>query len=138
MVVSLGGSFGVVGGARTATGGPMRFAMASVLHVGLGVGLDSYHSRQRAGFHGEISALDLGQYVVFANNSLTVEKPDLKAALAPSVKAGVHFVLKETPMYLAGFVGLSPFVRENKTAQEHMTMSFGLMFGVYVPFIDFN
>lgn len=138
MVASLGGSFGLVGGARAATGGPLRFAPASVLHVGLGVGLDSYHSHQKAGFHAEISALDLGQYVVFANNSLTVEKPDLKAAIAPSLKVGMHFGLKETPMYLAGFLGLSPFIRENKTAQEHMTLSFGLMFGVYVPFIDLN
>ncbi len=137
-VVSLGGSFGVVGGARMSAGGTSSLGYASPLHVGLGLGLDSYHSHRKGGLHFELSVLDLGQYVVFTNRTLSVEKPDIKAAIAPSLKLGGHFALKETPMYLAGFVGLSPFVHEKQTTQEHMTASWGLIFGIYVPFIDFN
>lgn len=140
VVVSLGGSFGLVGGARFAAGGS-KPGLASPLHLGLGVGLQSYHPKQRAGVHLELSPVDLGQYVVFSNKNLTVEKPDLKAAIAPSFKLGVHlggrYLPKATPLYLAGFFGLSPFVREGGTG-ERMTFTAGVMLGIYVPFVSFN
>jgi hypothetical protein len=137
-VVSLGGSFGLVGGGRVAVGEADRWALASVFHLGLGVALDTYHHRQRGGFHLELSPIDLGQYVAFTNRKLTVDKPDLKAAIAPSIKVGGHFGPKATPLYLGAFVGISPFVREVPAAGERMTLSVGAIFGVYVPFIDFN
>lgn len=146
-VASLGGSFALIGGARMARepDGPLQATYASPIHLGLGFGLDSYHRHDRAGLHLEVTALDLGQYVALSDGNLTVERPDLKAALAPSVKLGVHFALKETPLYVALFGGVSPFVRSAATmdamgdgAGDRTTWSAGLVLGIYVPFLDFN
>jgi hypothetical protein len=149
VVFSLGGSLGLVGGVRTeASGEALRgVVVASPLHLGLGLGVDSYHGHSGAardfGFHGELTAFDLGQYVVFENSSFDVKKPDVKAALSPGLKLGWRFALRQTPMFLAGFAAFTPFVRHVAdtaalTDDGTMTFTLGGMLGVYIPFIDFN
>jgi len=148
-VISLGGSFALIGGARLARepGGRADWTYASPIHLGLGFGLDTYHSHEKAGLHVELSAVDLGQYVAISDGNVAVAKPDLRAAFAPSAKVGVHFALKETPLFLALFGGASPFIRTvpvddtNTGAQvagDRMTWTAGLTLGIYVPFLDFN
>lgn len=151
LVVSLGGSLGFVGGVRGEIG-PGRTkdtALASPVHLGLGLGFDSYHRQNNwkaFGLHGELTVLDLGQYVAFENKALTLKEPVLAAALAPSVKLGFRLALRETPLFLGVFAGLNPFLRTEKPIDPvtqlrpsgNMTYTIGLMLGVYVPFLDFN
>lgn len=141
-VVSLGGSFGVMGGWRA----PIRrgqFSEGQIsfpLHLGLGLGLDTYRpGGKRGGLHAEVTVFDLGQYVAFSNDSFAVQTPDLRAALATAVKLGGWFANREMPLYVAAFCGFSPFVPVVNEAQETvMTWQVGAMLGIYVPLFDLN
>ncbi|MCY0986502.1 hypothetical protein OV203_05195 [Nannocystis sp. ILAH1] len=144
-VFSLGGSFGFVAGVRSevAPDRTSNLAPASPIHLGLGLGVDTYHGARKTrsvGFHGEVSVLDLGQYVAFENRKLDLKTPELAASLAPSIKLGIRVALRETPLFLALFGGFNPFLRTKAAdaTDGNMTFTLGAMFGVYVPFLDFN
>lgn len=141
VVWSLGGSLAGVVGFREAIGGAPGKVWASPVHLGLGFAADTYHNgRSRAaramGLHLEVSAVDLGQYVVFESKGLTLERPDLKAAISPSAKIAFRFAGRAVPTYVGAFGALSPFVRTDQA--DHMTWTFGAVLGVYIPFVDFN
>ncbi|MCA9688694.1 MAG: hypothetical protein KC636_03745 [Myxococcales bacterium] len=142
VVGSIGGSLAIVGAARMPAQGAFSSPTVSFpLHLGLGLGLDTYpRSKARdGGFHGEVTFVDLGQYVSFETASLSVQKPDLLAALALGIKLGAWFYNREAPLYLAAYASVSPFVRAAGDAGDTvMTWQLGAVFGIYVPFYDFN
>jgi hypothetical protein len=130
-VVSLGGNLGLIGGARTdfSSGAQVAFPM----QLGIGVGVDSY-GEGNGGFHGMLTAIDVGQYVTIQNNDLMVDDPAVESSVMLGLTLGGWFALRETPYYIGVFGGASPFVRAN----DEMTYELGLVTGLYVPLLDFN
>lgn len=130
-IVSAGGSLGLFGGARAdlATG----VQIASPVQLGLGVGLQSYH-RGDHGFHAMVTAFDLGQYVTFSGASLEVGPPSVESAVTLGLTVGGWVALRETPLYVGVYGGVSPFV----TVNDRPTFELGLATGIYVPLLDFN
>jgi hypothetical protein len=134
-VLSLGGSFGLSGAYRGAFGA-RHGAFAGPFQLALGAGLDTYHpGKHDFGFHMEVSAFDLGQYVSFENKDFEVAEPDVRAAIAPGVKVGWRFASRETPVFVGPFFTVSPFVQ---TEDDEATWQVGGMIGVYIPFVSFN
>jgi hypothetical protein len=130
-VVSLGGNLGLVGGARTDFSHGAQVAFP--LQVGLGLGLESY-GEGSGGFHGMLTAFDLGQYVTIESNDLVVDTPEIESSVMLGLTLGGWVALRETPYYIGVFGGMSPFVRAN----DEMTYQLGLVTGLYVPLLDFN
>ncbi len=130
-VVSAGGNLGLFGGARMDFSGGAQVAFP--VQLGLGVGLQSY-GRGAYGFHAMASAVDLGQYITFSDTSLEVTSPALESSVVLGLTAGAWIALRETPLYLGAYGGVSPFVK----AQDRPTFQVGLTTGIYVPLIDFN
>ena len=130
-VVSLGGNLGLIGGARTDfdSGAQVAFPM----QLGIGVGVDSY-GEGNGGFHGMLTAIDVGQYVTIQNSDLVVDDPEVESSVMLGLTLGGWFALRETPYYIGVFGGASPFVRAN----DEMTYELGLVTGLYVPLLDFN
>ena len=131
MVVSLGGNLGLVGGVRTdfSSGAQVTFPM----QLGIGVGLDSY-GEGIGGFHGMLTAIDLGQYVTIKNDDLVVEDPAIESSVMLGLTLGGWIALRETPYYIGVFGGASPFVRAN----DEVTYELGLVTGLYLPLLDLN
>ncbi|MDD5308450.1 MAG: hypothetical protein PHU25_14100 [Deltaproteobacteria bacterium] len=133
-VVSLGGTLGIFGGARFAKTDKFRGDFAFPVQLTLGVGVQTY-GRGTGGFHGMLSAVDLGQYVNMNDpGALQVDKPDFKSALALGITAGYWFALRETPLHIALHAAVAPFNR----ADGKPTFQAGAVFGIYVPLLDFN
>lgn len=130
-VLSLGGALGGFAGARYNANGS---EWAWPLRLTLGVGLDSYHART-VGFHASIDVFDLGQYVTYSKGDFDVGPPDVKSVISVGGTAGVWFLSRQTPMFVALHGGVSPFV---KTQDGRMTYEIGAMLGIYVPLLDFN
>jgi hypothetical protein len=131
VVVSLGGNLGLVGGARTDFSSGAQIAFP--IQLGIGVGLDSY-GEGAGGFHGMLTAIDLGQYVTIQNDDLVVDDPAIESSVMLGLTLGGWFALRETPYYVGVFGGMSPFVRAN----DEMTYELGLVTGLYVPLLDLN
>jgi hypothetical protein len=131
-VVSLGGSLGLIGGARFGKPDGMKTDFAFPVQLTLGVGLQTYHAKN-GGFHMMLSALDLGQYVNF-NDSLKVDEPEVKTAVSLGLTAGGWFSLRETPVFIAAHGAVSPF----NTVNGSTTYQAGVVLGLYVPLLDFN
>lgn len=130
-VFSLGGALGAFMGTRYNDNGS---EWAWPLRLTLGVGLDTYHN-PKAGFHASIDVFDLGQYVTYSKGDFDVGPPDVKSVISVGGTAGVWFLSRQTPMFLALHGGVSPFV---KTQDGRMTYEIGAMLGIYVPLLDFN
>jgi hypothetical protein len=129
-LVSAGGNVGVLGGARFGAGGAVEVAFP--VQLGLGIGLQSYGSGDH-GFHAMASFFDLGQYVSFSSGSLAVAAPSLESSVVLGLTAGGWLGLRETPLYLGAYGGISPFVKAN----GRPTFQAGLTAGIYVPLFDF-
>jgi hypothetical protein len=137
VVVSLGGTLGLVAGARVGRqDGKAKGEFASPVQLTLGVGLQTYSKpTDDGGFHMMFSALDLGNYVSMnGSGALTVDTPELKSALAPGLALGYWFTLRETPLHLAAQASYAPF----HGADGNPTFQAGLTLGIYVPLVDFN
>ena len=132
LVVSLGGNLGVLGGARLDSSAKQ---WAFPLQLGLGVGVQSYHS-STVGFHAMLTALDLGQYVTFDSGDLKVSSPDAASAVIIGATVGVWTVARETPFFIGPYFAASPFVKT--AATDKTTYQVGLSAGIYVPLFDFN
>lgn len=130
-VISLGGALGMFGGVRANENG---YQAALPVRLTLGVGLQTYRS-STGGLHVSLDAFDLGQYVTYSSNTLDVESPDVKSVVIAGATIGYWFSNRETPMFVAAHASASPFVR---TMDGKITYEAGLMFGVYVPLLDFN
>ena len=131
LVVSLGGNLGVFGGARTTDFKSAQVAFP--LQLGVGLGFQSYGAKT-GGFHGMLTAIDLGQYVSLQSGALKVDAPKVESAVMVGATLGGWVALRETPWYIGAFGGVSPFVRTN----DKMTGQLGLVTGIYVPLLDFN
>ncbi|HVR20234.1 MAG TPA: hypothetical protein VMS65_11075, partial [Polyangiaceae bacterium] len=128
---SIGGSLGLLGGART------DFDAAQIAfpaQLGLGFGLQSY-GRGDGGLHLMVTVLDLGQYVSLDNSELEVEEPDVESAVTLGLTFGGWVWNREVPLYLGAYGGISPFVRD---ADGDPTYQFGIATGFYAPLLDFN
>jgi hypothetical protein len=133
-VLSLGGSLGFLGGTRFASTDKLRAEAAFPVQLELGVGLQTYHTAT-GGFHLMVSVLDLGQYVnMNGTGALTVDKPDLSAAVGFGLTVGGWGWLRETPWYIAAHASAAPFNQAN----GNPTFQAGVVTGVYVPLLDFN
>jgi hypothetical protein len=131
-VVSLGGDLALLGGARTdfSTGAQVAFP----LQLGLGLGVQTYGPKD-GGFHAMASFLDLGQYVTTGGGGLAVATPKVESSVMLGLTVGGWFALRETPLYVGAYGGMSPFVR---TSADKMTYELGAVTGIYVPLLDFN
>jgi hypothetical protein len=81
-----------------------------------------------------VTAFDLGQYVTFAGPSLEVAPTSFESSVTLGLTVGGWLALRETPLYLGAYGGVSPFVK----AQDRPTYQLGLVTGIYVPLLDFN
>jgi hypothetical protein len=131
-VVSVGGNLGLLGGARMEWGGDRQFAFP--VQLGLGLGLQSYHSKT-IGFSALLTALDLGQYVVFNSGDLKVQTPDAASSVMLGLSAGIWVLSRETPVIIGPYGAVSPFL---KTTAGQLTYQVGLAIGIYIPLLDFN
>jgi hypothetical protein len=134
--LSLGGSLGLIVGARASTDFQDR-QVAFPAQLGLGFGLQSY-GRGDAGFHLMATFFDLGQYVTFDNSMLEVEEPDVEAAFTLGLTVGAWVWNRELPYYVAGYFGCSPFVRAEDGGDTEPTLQAGVVTGFYAPLLDFN
>lgn len=155
-VISVGGSLRLFGGARIRRSGDYKekdengdqgekYALHGPLSLPLGFGIDVYRKnkiekdRDKAqGFHIELGILDLGEYVSFDENGNTIEDPDFQDAFSPSLTFAYFWTRK--PLVYAGVtVGYSPSYNWNPDRDDKLgAWNVGLLFGVYVPFFDFN
>lgn len=127
---SLGGSLGLLGGART------DFDAAQIAfpaQLGLGFGVQSY-GRGEGGVHLMVTFLDLGQYVTIDNSNLEVDEPDIESAITLGLTFGGWVWNREVPLYIGAYGGVSPFVR----AGDELTYQIGFATGFYAPLLDFN
>jgi hypothetical protein len=131
VVVGLGGALAVLAGARFDADNKQ---LAQPVRLTLGLGLDSYHAC-KCGFHGSLDVFDLGQYITYSSNGLDVSSPDVRSSVILGATAGFWFENRDTPMFIAAHASASPFVR---TMDNKITYEAGLMFGIYVPLLDFN
>jgi hypothetical protein len=134
-VISLGGSLGVFGGPRFAKPDDWAYQIAYPVQLTLGLGLQTYNE-STGGFHGMLSAIDIGQYVNMNDSagSLKVNPPELESSLAMGLTAGYWFALRETPVFVAGHGSVAPFNR----VDTKPTYQAGVVLGLYVPLLDFN
>ncbi len=134
VVVSLGGTLGLLGGQRFAKTDEWRREWAFPVQLALGLGVQTYH-RGNAGAHFLVSAFDVGQYVNWNDTGdLEVAQPELKSAINLGFTAGFWFGLRETPLHLALHGAMSPFNRADGKA----TYQAGVVLGIYVPLLDLN
>jgi hypothetical protein len=132
LVLSHGGNLGALGGVRTDASGSRQAAFP--LQLGLGFGFQSYHTGT-VGFHGMLTALDVGQYMTVDSGSLKVQTPETESAVLLGITLGIWGLSRETPFYLAPYAAASPFV---KSVEGKPTYQVGLAIGAYIPLIDFN
>nr|HEX4316026.1 hypothetical protein [Kofleriaceae bacterium] len=144
LVVSVGGQFGLGYGQRygTRATGADPTALATPLHLALGLGFDSYHASTSVGLHAMVTLFDLSQYVSFEDSNFTVANPDAKAALAIGGTVGLRLALKQTPLFVGANVTYAPFVPvvapgDTVTPQTGSFQIMGLV-AIYVPIFDFN
>lgn len=142
VVVSIGGAFGAGYGWRkgVVSDGKDLSAAPTPLHLGFGVGFDSYHGDSCLGAHGMISILDISQYVAFEDKDFQVADPDIKASIAIGATVGLRFAMRQTPMFAGVNFTYSPFVNvtdESMTTTRGSYQWLGLV-AAYVPFFDFN
>jgi hypothetical protein len=136
-IVSFGGSLRLNGGVRFFNpdgpdAGTTFWGPASLV---LGMALDYAH--EPVGFHLELGAFDLGQYLSFGD-SVTLRTPSPAAAISPSITLGISFGL-EVPFFLGATFGGSPFQPEvNGTDGGHRVLYVGGVAGFYVPLFDLN
>lgn len=144
-VVSVGGSFGLLGGARLLSlkegtnqaNTKIDVSFSGPFVLPLGFGLQTYGNKN-VGFHLQLSFFDIGQYVSFngASNESIVRIPQFVDAFSISMTLGIWFprLSKSVPLFLAFHGGVSPFQISNNLPIGYV----GVMFGGYVPFFDFN
>lgn len=70
-----------------------------------------------------------------SSNDLEVAAPDIRSSLIVGATIGGWFRNRETPIFVAVHGSISPFVR---TTEGKMTYEAGVLFGIYVPLLDFN
>ena len=133
VIVSLGGNLGLLGAARVTPEGDSQWALP--VQLGLGVGLQTYHS-PTVGFHAMLTALELGQYVVFNAGDLKVQTPEAASSVIIGLTLGVWTTSRETPFYIGPYGAVSPFVKTIDGSRA--TYQIGLAAGIYVPLFDFN
>lgn len=134
----LGDNIFSVGGALRATGGVwLRDSRAfyGPVSLPLGFALDSYFKGKAHGFHFEVTAIDLGQYLTFDNGG-EVRTPDAVQAFAPG--AGIAFFWGTSiPFTLGVNASYSPTYRPTETASRGAFNIAGSL-GFYVPLFDLN
>jgi hypothetical protein len=127
---SVGGSLRLAAGARLGRGS----AFYGPLSLPIGFGYQ-YKSGEPS-LHLEFSVLDIGQYVSSQQGG-TVQSPKLPDSLAPSATVGVAWG-KQLPYFLAVTGGYSPQYKFNDTDSKRGAYFAGVVFGIYVPFLDLN
>lgn len=103
--------------------------------------------RHYVGFHAQISPIDLGQFVSYDGN-FQITSTRWSNFVAVSTQFAFLFGKPATPFVLGLDIRFAPtlFSQEQTTTVDGATMStdrggmfrFGLFFGYYVPFFDFN
>lgn len=129
---SIGGSLRAAAGARFGRASSSAFYGPVSLPLGFGF---QYASGEPA-FHAEFSLIDIGQYVSSQEGG-TVQSPNVVDALAPSITLGVAWG-KQLPYFLAATGGYSPQYKFNDTDDKRGAFFAGVVFGIYVPFLDLN
>lgn len=132
LIVSLAGTFAVAAGARVPPGGQVSFA--GPLALPLGVGVHHVPAKDgRPGFVGDVGLVDLGQYVSWSSGDggFALDKPDLAAALAPSLGVGMAWGAS-APLRVGVRGGYTPAYGAAGGFQV------GAEVGVYVPLFDVN
>ncbi len=133
VIVSLGGSLRLVGGARI--GLPTKGAtFYGPLSLPLGISIDYVNS---VGFHFELDAVDLGNYLSL-DDKPTVKTPELGDAFSPSATVGISFG-KTLPLVIGVTAGWTPqFAYDAARPDSHGTFNIGATVGIHVPLIDLN
>jgi hypothetical protein len=138
-IFSLGGALSVMGGVRVPFEGGGGLSPASPMSLRLGVGFD-HVPHKGPGFHLEIAALDLGQYLAWDSEQdqpLRVLEPPPEALLSPSVAVGLAWG-RELPWVLAAVANYAPSYSATGDTSGLGALSFGASFGIYVPLFDIN
>ena len=102
----------------------------------LGFALDTYFEGKAHGFHFELTAIDLGQYLTFDNGG-EVQTPNAAQGLAPG--AGIAFFWGTSiPFTLGVNASYAPTYRPTETASRGGAFNLALSAAFYVPLFDFN
>jgi hypothetical protein len=115
------------------------------LSLPVGMGFDftfknkAEHEGKTKGFHLEINAVDLGNYVQFDNDA-ELAKPRWADLACLSAGAGVFWGDHDAPFSLTLTGGAAPGTTTNDAGMQERgwTGFVALNFGVYVPLIDLN
>jgi hypothetical protein len=141
VVVSLGGSLRFVGGTRIGiTTKSASFFGPVSLPLGLAITQIPRSSGCHCGFHMEIDAFDLGQYLSWDNQTSGphVATPTVQDAIAPSITLGVA-VGPTMPFVFGVTAGYSPsFAPDTTMSSAKGTFNIGAIAGVHVPLLDAN
>lgn len=134
-IASLGGSLRGVGGARFGAG---TRAFYGPLSLPLGVGFDYLNKDDGGpGFHGDVTVVDLGQYLSF-DKSASVRTPDVEDALTLGGTVSISWG-KSLPFILGLTAGYSPhFPVDPAKPDSKGSFNIGATAGIYVPLFDMN
>lgn len=130
-VWSLGGALQVVGAARLPLEKQEDVVAHGPISLPLGLGMQTVGG----GVHFMASVVDLGQYVAW-DSSLEVAKPNVVAALSPSLSFGYAWGTS-FPVVVAATAGYSPHYHFSDSSSKG-SLNVGVTLGVYVPLIDLN
>lgn len=137
-IASFGGSLNIAAGASFPIDGPAKPVAAGPFSLPLGFALD-YVPPDLLGFHVEVSATDVGQYLAWerSDTRVVVKKPKIEDLLAPGLAVGVSFG-REFPFAVAGFARYVPNYGAETEQPALGALTVGLQLGVYVPLLDLN
>ncbi len=136
VIVSLGVGVGFGGNWRYHRGGDMN-NFTPQLSLPVGIALERLPGKRYIGLHGQLTALDIGQFAAVSSDSGELPKANVGTAVAFGLTGGILLGRAAYSVRLGGSFGYAPTFQPERSIRPGGVYG-GFFLGTYVPFLDFN